>query len=153
MIMQFLQHLSFWHWLALGLFCLVLELLSGTGFLLWTGIAAGLVSIIRYSSPNITWEFQWIIFSALTVFSAFAWWFFLARKSTAGDSLKLNRRGEQYVGRTFHLADPIINGRGKVHVDDSMWKVECGIDLPVGTQIKVIGIDGTILKVEQVKTL
>jgi hypothetical protein len=37
------------------------------------------------------------------------------------DQPKLNRRGEQYVGRTFTLEEPIVNGHGKIRVDDSTW--------------------------------
>ena len=59
----------------------------------------------------------------------------------------LNRRGEQMIGRTAVLSEPIQNGRGKAKIDDSVWRVE-GSDLPAGTQIKVTGVDGAILKVE-----
>ncbi len=59
----------------------------------------------------------------------------------------LNRRGDQMVGRTAVLSEPIQNGRGKIKIDDSMWRVEGG-DLPAGTQVKITGVDGAILKVE-----
>jgi inner membrane protein len=59
----------------------------------------------------------------------------------------LNRRGDQMIGRTAVLSEPIQNGRGKAKIDDSVWRVE-GVDLPAGTQIKVTGVDGSILKVE-----
>ena len=63
------------------------------------------------------------------------------------DQPNLNRRGQQYVGRTFTLDEPIVNGLGKIHVDDSTWKIE-GNDCPAGTKVKVTGVDGVILKVE-----
>ncbi|MCG8379509.1 MAG: NfeD family protein, partial [Proteobacteria bacterium] len=58
-----------------------------------------------------------------------------------------NRRGEQYVGRIFTLEEPIVNGVGKVKVDDSTWKV-MGVDMPAGTKVRVLSVDGTILNVE-----
>jgi len=60
----------------------------------------------------------------------------------------LNRRGASYVGRTFTLKEPIVDGNGLLHVDDSRWKVE-GDDMPAGTKVKVTAIDGTVLKVER----
>ncbi|EJM76291.1 hypothetical protein PMI29_00105, partial [Pseudomonas sp. GM49] len=36
----FLQHLSFWDWLALGTVLLILEVFGAGGYLLWIGMAA-----------------------------------------------------------------------------------------------------------------
>jgi len=47
----------------------------------------------------------------------------------------------------FTLDAPIINGIGKIRVDDSTWKIE-GADCPAGTRIRVAGIENTVLKVE-----
>ncbi|MCK4710234.1 MAG: NfeD family protein, partial [Gammaproteobacteria bacterium] len=65
----------------------------------------------------------------------------------ASDHPTLNRRGEQYVGRTFTLDEPIVNGMGKIRVDDSTWKIS-GNDCDSGSKVKVTGIEGTIFKVE-----
>ena len=61
-------------------------------------------------------------------------------KSTqASDQPHLNRRGEQYVGRTFTLQEAIVNGNGKIRVDDLMiWKIY-GQGSPTGTQVTVTG--------------
>jgi len=39
---------------------------------------------------------------------------------------------------------------GKINVDDTTWRAVCDdeTDLPAGSRVKVIAIDGTILKVE-----
>jgi membrane protein implicated in regulation of membrane protease activity len=58
----------------------------------------------------------------------------------------LNERATQLIGQTFDLIDPIVNGRGSVKIGDSIWRVE-GPELPKGARIKVIGADGTLLKV------
>jgi len=63
------------------------------------------------------------------------------------DQPKLNRRGEQYVGRVFTLDEPIVNGVGKVKVDDSTWKVS-GEDMSAGTKVRVADVDGTTFIVE-----
>jgi hypothetical protein len=44
------------------------------------------------------------------------------------------------------LADPMVPGRGSIHIADSIWRVE-GPELPKGARITVVGADGTLLKV------
>jgi len=61
---------------------------------------------------------------------------------------RLNRRAETYVGRTFTLERPIVDGRGRLKVDDTVWLVE-GPDLPAGTRVQVTGTDNTRLRVER----
>jgi len=58
-------------------------------------------------------------------------------------------RGEQYVNRTFTLEEPVVNGQGKIKVDDSTWKIE-GADCESGTKVRVTGVDGVVLKVEHI---
>jgi hypothetical protein len=48
------------------------------------------------------------------------------------------------------LERPIVNGRGKIHVDDTRWIVE-GKDLPTGSVVRVVAADGVVLRVEQVE--
>jgi len=58
----------------------------------------------------------------------------------------LNERVVQLVGQSFNLVDPIVNGRGSIKTGDTIWRVE-GPELPQGARIKVVGADGTLLKV------
>ena len=75
---------------------------------------------------------------------------YLKNNPPVTDEPTLNRRGEQYVGRTFTLHEAIVNGSGKIKVDDSTWKV-MGDDLGEGNKVKVVGVDGTVFKVEAVQ--
>ena len=43
---------------------------------------------------------------------------------------------------------PIVNGVGKLHVDDSQWRIS-GADVPAGTQVRVVAADGSTLRVER----
>jgi membrane protein implicated in regulation of membrane protease activity len=63
----------------------------------------------------------------------------------------LNRRGQQYTGRIFTLDHPIVNGVGKIDVDDSTWRVK-GPDLEAGTRVRVVGVDGVVFVVESAET-
>jgi membrane protein implicated in regulation of membrane protease activity len=63
------------------------------------------------------------------------------------DQPNLNRRAEQYIGRRFVLETAIVNGQGKARVGDSLWLAE-GPDLPAGSPVEVVGVDGSTLKVK-----
>ena len=52
------------------------------------------------------------------------------------------------MGKTFHLERAIVDGQGKIKVDDRIWDVQ-GPDLPKGTSVKVTGVDGLRLKVKE----
>jgi membrane protein implicated in regulation of membrane protease activity len=61
----------------------------------------------------------------------------------------LNKRGQQYIGRTFNLYEAIENGQGKIKVDDSIWKVH-GEDCPLGSKVRIISARGTVFDIEKI---
>jgi len=142
-----MSQLTFWHWWVLGVILLILEVFAPGTFFLWLAVAAGLVGTLLLAVPGIGWQWQLLVFSVLSIGAVVAWRVYLRRHPTESDQPALNRRGEQYVGRTFVLAAPIENGRGKITVDDSTWRVE-GPDCATGTKVRVTAADGTLLRVE-----
>lgn len=142
-----LEQLDFWHWLIFAVGLLILEIFAPGAFFLWMGIAAAIVGVLLWIIPGMGWEMQLMIFAVLSVASIVWWRKHMSDNPVVTDQPNLNRRGQQYVGRTFTLEEPIVNGIGKIHVDDSTWKVE-GSDCPEGTQVTVTGVDGVILKVK-----
>jgi len=126
---------------------LILELTAPAFFFLWLAIAAGAVGLILMAFPAMPLETQLVVFSIASIVSVFAWRKYRESRPIQSDQPNLNRRGHQYIGRVFTLSDPISNGEGKVTVDDSTWRVK-GPDLPAGTSIKVIDVDGVIFMVE-----
>lgn len=145
--------LEFWHWLSFALLLIIMEIFSPGAFFLWLGIASACVGITLYAKPDLSWQNQLMMFALFAVISIIAWRLTRRFFPPQEPQVKhLNRRAEQYIGRTFCLIEPITNGVGKIKVDDSSWRVR-GIDTPVGTPVKVTGVDGIVLEVEQeVKT-
>ena len=142
-----IETLGHWHWWILAAVLIILEVFAPGAFFLWLGLAAVAVGGVVYLSPGMSWEYQLLLFSVLSVISIVIWRKYFRITPTDTDQPHLNRRGEQYVGRVFTLEEPIVDGVGKIRVDDSTWKVH-GEDCPAGTRIEVTGVDGTILKVE-----
>ncbi|MCW8928738.1 MAG: NfeD family protein [Gammaproteobacteria bacterium] len=145
------MHLEFWHWLTFAMVLIVLEMFSPGAFFLWLGIAAGCVGVVLYMRPELSWQFQLIVFAVLSVASIVSWrWTRAFFPPEEPEVSNLNQRANQYIGRTFTLIEPIVNGVGKIRVDDSTWRVR-GEDMPINSLVKVTGIDGIVFDVEALK--
>ena len=101
------------------------------------------------SEVGLDWKVQLIVFAVSAVAVALGWRAYRKRRPAAEtDQPALNRRGTQYVDRHFTLEEPIVNGQGKLRIDDTIWKIQ-GEDLPEGTKVRVAGVDGTLLRIER----
>ena len=144
----FVETISHWHWWILGAALVVLEVLAPGAVFLWMGIAAGAVGFLVLAAPTIGWESQVVAFAVLSVASIFLARRYLKHKPIATDHPNLNRRAQGLIGRVFTLEDPIVDGRSKVQVDDTFWRI-MGPDLDAGARVKVVGVvDDVILQVE-----
>lgn len=138
---------DFWHWLVAALVLLILEMLLPGFFLIWLGVAAAVVGILLWVFPAMALELQLLLFALVSMASIVSWRQWRNRHPETSDQPFLNERGSQFLGRVFTLDAPIVNGVGKIRVDDSSWKVR-GPDLPAGALVRVTGLDGTVLLIE-----
>jgi inner membrane protein len=138
--------LGAWNWMILAAVLLVLEMLAPGIFLMWFGFAAALTGLIVFRY-DIVWQWQLIWFCGLSLACVLLANRYLRRHPLESEQPLLNERAKQLVGQSFALADPIVNGRGSIRTGDTLWRVE-GPELPKGARIKVVGTDGTMLKVE-----
>ncbi len=145
---QLLGSVEFWHWWILGVVLAAIEVAAPVLIFLWLGVAAGMTGLILLVIPATPFEFQLLSFALFSVASVALSRWYLRRRPIATDDPTLNRRAEQHIGRTFTLDQAIENGRGKVRVGDSFWRVK-GDDLPVGVRVRVTGVDGITLVVEE----
>lgn len=145
----FFETLAYWHWFVLGVLLAAIEVMAPGTFLLWLGIAAGVVGVVVLISPEMPWEWQLALFAILSVASVLVGRLVMKRYAAADDDSLLNRRGEQFVGRVFELAEPIVNGRGTIRAGDTLWRV-AGPDRPAGARVRVTGADGALLSVEPI---
>ena len=141
-----LSNAEFWHWWVLAVLLLALEVAAPGTFFLWLAIAAALVGLIVLIVPDLPWQLQVLLFALGGIGAVVAWRAYAKRHPPVSEDPTLNRRGAQYVGQIFHLTEPIRDGRGRMNVDDTMWRV-AGPDLPAGAKVRVTGIEGTTLQV------
>jgi membrane protein implicated in regulation of membrane protease activity len=145
MIVGIIETLGGWSWWVLGLILLGAEVLLPGFFFLWFGIAAILIGIsaLLIDWP---WQFQILGFVALSMITALIGRRFAGTSEGETADPLLNMRADRLQGRTFILSEPIVEGRGRVEIDDSVWQVR-GPDAPAGARVVVTGADGTILNV------
>lgn len=140
--------LDYWHWWILGGAFLLLEAFVSGFFFLWLAVSAAVVGFAMLVYPGMGWKIQLLVFSVLSVATIVAFRGYQRKHPARTDQPELNRRSRQYIGRSFTLGEPIVNGMGSLHVDDSTWRI-VGDDMPAGETITVVGVDGVLLKVEK----
>ncbi len=134
-------------WLSLGGLLLAAEMLGASGYLLWSGVAAVVTGLLVWVLP-LGWETQGVCFALLTLVAAFLWWRWLSTRRQQSPGEVLNQRGHQLVGRPLRLDNALVNGRGHVRVADSSWPVMADSDLPAGSEVVVVAVEGITLKVQ-----
>lgn len=134
-----------WGWFVLGGLLLVAEIVLPGAFLLWLGLAALATGALAFL-VMVGWQAQVLAFAALAVAAILIGRRITPAPGAASDRPFLNRRAEGHVGRVFTLDEPIVEGSGRVRIDDSVWRIE-GPDLPVGAKVIVLKVDGTVLVV------
>lgn len=146
---SFAQNPALW-WLSLGIFILVLEIVSNTLFFLWFSGAMFVTALVTWlfaPSPTV----QGVVFAVATVLALLGWQRFRPLQKMEGrdGASGLNNRLAGYVGRELVLTEPVVNGRVRVHLDDTYWNA-VGEDMPAGTHVRIVAVEGMTFRLERV---
>ncbi len=128
-----------------GILALVLgmaELVVPGVFLVFLAIAAALTAVVELLIP-MNGAFQLLIFSVLSALSVSGGRLWYLARPAASDPL-LNNRAARLIGRNVVVAEAIVQGEGRVRVDDSSWPAR-GPDAPVGARMTIVEVDGSVL--------
>ena len=143
-----IANMSWWHWIVGAVVLAAVETFMPGAVAMWFALSAAVVGLLLIAVP-IPWQWQWVLFAVLGVVALMVYRNYFRKQPDASDQPNLNQRGLQYVGKELTLMDPIVQGYGRVRVGDGVWKV-AGSDLPAGAKVRVVGADGTVLKVQAV---
>lgn len=152
MIEWMVAELGPWNWMVLGFVLLGVEIVVPGFFLIWIGIAAlivGTASLALWNASFWVWEVQVVVFLALSLVCAYVGRRLMGSDKAESDQPLLNRRAEQLMGRTATLSEPIREGRGRIQLGDTLWRV-VGPELPAGTRVQVVAVRDSELVVEPV---
>lgn len=141
--------LLYWHWAVFGLALMSVEAFAPGAFFLWLGLSCLGVGAVLWLTPALSLQSQILWLAALVFGSLLPWWK-LRRRSEVREpaATPLNERASLYRGRRYTLAEPIVDGRGTLRVDDGLWHI-AGPDLPAGAAVRVRDIRGNVMQVEK----
>jgi membrane protein implicated in regulation of membrane protease activity len=147
-MIAFLQDLQWWHWWIVAAVLAAVETFLPGVLAIWFAAAALFVGGLLLVVP-IPWQLQLVLFGVLGVVAMLVWRRFRHPESPESEQPPLNQRGQHYIGQTYTLVEPIQGGSGKIQVGDSVWLAQ-GSDAPVGSRVKVVGVNGAVLRVESI---
>jgi membrane protein implicated in regulation of membrane protease activity len=134
-------------WAVIAIVCLILELSSGDFFIICFSIGAVFALISAVLGLSIYW--QVFIFALFTLLSVLFVRPVALRYLHKNDPNKLSN-ADALMGRTGRVTEEIKAGAsGYVQIDGDLWKAVSKSDIAVGTTVRVIGRESTILTVEQ----
>jgi membrane protein implicated in regulation of membrane protease activity len=140
-----LPTLPWWAWAILGVLLALAELHASGYYLIWIALGAGIAAVLD-AALGFSLAAQIVIFIAASAVSCVAGYFVYGRINRRRGEQALNERTRELIGAQGVVAVPIVNGRGKVRLGDTVWLAE-GPDLPAGTSVTVTSARGTVLVV------
>ena len=146
-----LMALGAWNWVVLGFILLLLELVFPGVFFVWFGLGAlltALVSLLFYNLPWIAfWEVEVIFFLIFSIIMVLIGRNFFRRDRETDEPL-LNRRTDQIIGKIVVLEKPVHDGKGRIRIDDTIWRIK-GPDLSEGTEVKIVAFENGVFTIEK----
>ena len=134
-------------WGIIAVLCLILELSSGDFFIICFSIGAVFSIIGAAIGLSIYWQiFIFAVFSLLSVLFVRP----VALRWLHKNEPNRASNADALLGRTGKVTEAIpADGNGYVQIDGDLWKaVTSGADIPVGTTVRVVGRESTIVSVE-----
>jgi membrane protein implicated in regulation of membrane protease activity len=133
------HHLAVWILLAAA--CLAVEIHTGSGWLLWPCVAAGVTALIAVS-PLAGWGVEAAVFAGLTLVFTVAGRRWMTHRHVVHDGPDLNNQAALLVGSVGEVSTPFENGRGRVFVSGKDWAAELdpAVEAPVGAPIRVLAL-------------
>jgi membrane protein implicated in regulation of membrane protease activity len=137
----------FWVWAGLGAALLAIEVMTGTGWLLWASASAGVTAVVvALASTGLPTSL--LVFALLTMASTLAARRYLPQTSGT-PTPDINDASGRLLGRHGATVVAFANGAGRVAIDGKEWaaRLETGESLAAGTNVEVVDIEGAHLKV------
>ncbi len=144
--------ISAWHWLAIGLILLSIEMMVGTFDLLWIAIAAGITAIFAAIAPAglSDWQGQLIFFGIAAIgLVVLGRTVFAGMREIANEHPTLNKRMRRTIGQRGVAMADFSDGSGRVRLGDTDWSAETvdGSNPLEGAAVEVAETAGNVLRV------
>jgi membrane protein implicated in regulation of membrane protease activity len=146
-LVEFFGDHEFWAWTALAAALLAVEVVSGTGWLLWPATSAGIVAVLT-ALTSVPTPPALAIFAALTIVTTFLARRYLPRPLRPHSS-DINDNIARLVGHEGRVVGAFEGQLGRVFIDGKEWAAELadGERLAAGARVQVVGVHGARLTV------
>jgi len=147
MIAYFLANM--WQiWATIAVICLILELSSGDFFIICFSIGAIFAVIAAAFGLNIYWQLAiFALFSVIAIFTVRP----IALRYLHKNDPDRASNADALIGRTGRVTEAITaDSKGYVQIDGDLWRAVSNnaSDIPVGTSVRVVDRESTIITVE-----
>ena len=147
------MQLEWWYWILAG-FCLIgLELIVPSFTIIWFGVGALLVGVLKAIWPGFSVVGQILLWSIASIWFTTLWFKYLRTKNSADATLS----GEGIVGQIGFITSATISNHGKGIVKFNIpmlgadeWSCRSEQVLHVGDTVRVNGIEGQIFNVTKI---
>ena len=150
-IVNFFGSWGVWAWLSIGLLLMIAELFIPGTFVMWFGFGAVLTGLIVGIIGGLSVAMQLLIFAIMSVISLglglFVYGKIFGPNKERGNDIRTG--AQRLIGKTFVVSETIQNGKGTVVVGDTVWLARSKKKIAKGTEVVVVGVDGTQLLVEE----
>ena len=125
----------FWVWIAIGGVCLVGELISGSGWLLWPAGSAAVVAVTT-RFVDLGWPREIVLFVVVGIVATYLGRRFMP--SAPKGASDINDPNPRLIGREGEAVGPFSGGHGRVFVDGKEWAAELEGDGELAAKAKVV---------------
>lgn len=141
-----------WMWGILGLVLLGLEMLTGTMYVLWFGVAALLLAVLTGLAPGMPVPLQLFLFSGLSIGALIVW-----RRNYKKNSRDLHigqSQGDEIgrIGTIIEAVSPKQPGRIQFSqgvMGSREWAAVSNENLELGAEAAIVAVEGNSLRVKQ----
>ncbi len=135
-------------WATIAVICLILELSSGDFFIICFSIGAVFAVVAAALGLNFYWQLAiFALFSVIAIFTVRP----VALRYLHKNDPDRASNADALIGRTGRVTEAITtDNKGYVQIDGDLWRAVSNnaTDIPVGTSVRVIGRESTIITVE-----
>lgn len=150
MIVAWLEAMSGMKWVIIGVVLLVVEVVTGTTYILWPALAALAVGAFAFILP-IGWEMQFLLFFILSVLLLIFGHTYVRPRVKGGEPSDLNDRARTMIGARVKTVAAFEMGAGRVQMGDTQWRARVEDGNPkAGAELRIVAVEGTTLVCEPV---
>ena len=143
-----------WMWAILGLLLLGTEMLSGTFYILWFGVASLCVALMLFIWPTTPFTVQLLAFSVLSITSLAVWRIKYSSKQPASRIGQSHGDAIGQIGKVTEAVSPQQLGRIVFTLPvmgSREWVILSEDSIEAGSGAEISGIEGNYLRVRALK--